>query len=57
MSGEPFCFNCGAPTDLVTEGGDAICRTCLEARQPPAPADAEEPEPKPKAKAAGVKRG
>ncbi|HZQ65579.1 MAG TPA: hypothetical protein VFA66_10180 [Gaiellaceae bacterium] len=44
MSGEPYCYNCGARTDLVTEAGDAICRTCLDARQPPPIGTSEEAE-------------
>jgi hypothetical protein len=28
------CFNCGKPTDLVTDAYGAICRDCYNARKP-----------------------
>lgn len=28
-----MCFNCGQPTDLVTDAYGAICRDCLGARK------------------------
>jgi hypothetical protein len=57
MSGEPRCFNCGAATDLVTDAGDAICRTCHDARQAPVEAEVAKPKAKSRAKPKGAKRG
>jgi hypothetical protein len=35
------CFNCGKPTDLVTDAYGAICRDCLNARKGTQPAEEE----------------
>ncbi len=35
------CFNCGRPTDLVGQDGEAICRDCHNARKGVAPAEEE----------------
>ncbi len=33
MEGELRCFNCGTPTDLVTDAYGPVCRNCLNARK------------------------